>query len=405
MRTTLLLLLLAFSAGADTTKIVIHAGTILDGKGGRRSDATVVIQDGKIVKVVDGFEGVPDYDLRNATLMPGWIDTHVHIGWHFNKNGRAETSNESPAEFMAAGAANVYETLMAGFTTIQSLGADTDIPLRDAINRGVIPGPRLLTSGAPFNERSGTPDEIRKRVNEQVTKGVDLVKLFSTKSIRDGGDQTMTDQQIQAACGEAKKLGKRSAVHAHASGGAKAAILAGCTVIEHGTFLSDEVLDLMEQRGTYFDPNFHTLFHYPANKPAFLGIGNYTEQGFAEMAKALPIRVDTLKRALTRKIKIVFGTDAVAGAHGTNADEFLHRVLKGGQPAMDAIVSATSVSAESLGLQDRIGTIAPGLEADLVATAGNPADDITAVKRVVFVMKSGTVYRNSAPRRVSRAAR
>ncbi|MBC8167419.1 MAG: amidohydrolase family protein, partial [Bryobacteraceae bacterium] len=323
----------------------------------------------------------------------------------FNKEGRAETSNESPAEFMTAGAANVYETLQAGFTTVQSLGADTDIPLRDAINRGVIPGPRLLTSGSPFNERSGTPDAIRKGVREHVAAGVDLVKLFSTKSIRDGGGQTMTDEQIQAGCGEAKLHGKRSAVHAHASGGAKAAVLAGCTVVEHGTFLSDEVLDLMVQRGVYLDPNFHTLFHYPANKKAFLGIGNYTEEGFAEMAKALPVRVDTLRRAMARKVKIVFGTDAVAGAHGTNADEFLHRVQKGGQPPMDAIVSATSVSAESLGMQDRIGTIRAGLEADLVATSGNPAEDITSVKRVVFVMKGGTVYRNRTPGRVETQAR
>jgi imidazolonepropionase-like amidohydrolase len=404
VRLWLLVAAAALAALGQTRPITLHAGTLLDGKGGHRRNVTVVVQRGRIASVEEGFKGKADYDLRSATLMPGWIDTHSHIGWHFNKEGRAETTNESPAEFMAAGAANVYETLVAGFTTVQSLGADTDIPLRDAINRGVIPGPRLLTSGAPFTERSGTPEAIRKSVREHVAAGVDLVKLFATKSIRDGGGQTMTDEQIQAACGEAKLQGKRSAVHAHASGGAKAAVLAGCTVIEHGTFLSDDVLDLMVQRGVYLDPNFHTLFHYPANKKAFLGIGNYTEEGFAEMAKALPVRVDTLRRAMAHKVKIVFGTDSVAGAHGTNADEFLHRVQNGGQPPMDAIVSATSVAAESLGMQDRIGRIASGFEADLVATAGNPAEDITAVKQVVFVMKSGTVYRNQTPGRVSTQA-
>ncbi|MBC7926960.1 MAG: amidohydrolase family protein [Bryobacteraceae bacterium] len=206
-RIFLLLVALGVVLTGQPRPITLHTGTMLDGKGGQRKNVTVVVRDGKIASIEGGFQGTPDYDLREATLMPGWIDTHSHIGWHFNKEGRAETSNESPAEFMTAGAANVYETLQAGFTTVQSLGADTDIPLRDAINRGVIPGPRLLTSGSPFNERSGTPDAIRKGVREHVAAGVDLVKLFSTKSIRDGGGQTMTDEQIQAGCGEAKLLG------------------------------------------------------------------------------------------------------------------------------------------------------------------------------------------------------
>lgn len=343
----------------------------------------------------------PTYDLSGYTLMPGWIDTHVHIGWHFNREGRAEYKNERPTEFMMAGAANVYATLMAGFTTVQSLGADSDQPLKVAIARGVIPGPRLLTSMQPFTEQSGTPEQIREQVRQRMAAGADLIKLFATKSIRDGGGQTMSDEQIQAACGEAKRLGMRSLVHAHASGGAKAAVLAGCTTIEHGTFLSDEVLDLIVERGVYLDPNFHTLFHYPANKKAFLGIGNYTEEGFAEMAKALPVRIDTLKRAIAHKVKIVFGTDAVAGAHGANAQEleFLHRVEQGGMPAMDALVSATSRAAESLGLGDRIGTLAPGFEADLVATAGDPVANIQSVNQVAFVMKSGVVYKNTTPRR------
>ncbi len=375
--------------------IVIHAGTLVDGKGGVLRNQDVTVRDGKIVSIRPaGKSAKVTYDLSAQTLMPGWIDTHVHIGWHFNKNGRADTREETPAQFMAAGAGNVYATLMAGFTTVQSLGADTDRDLRDSIRRGVIPGPRLLTSLDAFTDQSGTPEEIRQLVRDKVARGADVLKLFSTKSIRDGGGQTMSDAQIQAACGEAKALGKRTLVHAHASEGAKAAVLAGCTTIEHGTFLSDEVLDLMAARGVYLDPNFHTLFHYPANKQAFLGIGNYTEQGFVEMAKALPIRVDTLKRAMAKKVKIVFGTDAVAGAHGSNADEFIHRVEKGGMSPAAALLSAMASSAESLGMGDRIGSIAPGYDADLVATNGNPFEDIHAVRRVSFVMKQGTVYRN-----------
>jgi len=160
--------------------------------------------------------------------------------------------------------------------------------------------------------------------------------------------------------------------------------------------LTDDVLDLMAQRGVYFDPNFLVLHNYLENKRAYLGIGNYNDEGFAYMEKALPLVADVFKRAMSHKVKIVLGTDAVAGAHGRNAEEFLYRVRDGGQAPMESITSATSLAAESLGLGDRIGSISPGMEADLVATDGNPLDDITAVRRVVFVMKGGRVYRNTA---------
>jgi imidazolonepropionase-like amidohydrolase len=226
-----------------------------------------------------------------------------------------------------------------------------------------------------------------------VSNGADLIKLFVTSSIRDGGAQTASDEQIQAVCEEAKAAGKRIMIHAHASDGAKASILAGATHIEHGTFLNDEVLDLMVKRDIWFDPNFLVLHNYLENKPKFLGIGNYNEEGFAYMEKAIPQVADVFKRAMARKVKMVFGTDAVAGAHGRNAEEFIYRVRDGGQAPMDAIISATSLAAQSIGLADRIGSIAPGMEADLVATDGDPRQDITAVRRVVFVMKGGKVYK------------
>jgi imidazolonepropionase-like amidohydrolase len=206
----------------------------------------------------------------------------------------------------------------------------------------------------------------------------------------------MTDQQVQAACGEARALGLRSVVHAHAPGGARAAVLAGCTSIEHGAFLDDATLQLIADRGLYFDPNFLVLHNYLDNKPKFLGIGNYTEEGFAYMEKGVPMMAAVLKRAVAHHVKIVFGTDAVAGAHGRNAEEFIYRVRDGGEAPMDAIVSATSMAARSLGLQDQIGTIAGGMQADVVAVAGNPLEDITAVRNVVFVMKGGKVFRNEA---------
>jgi len=186
----------------------------------------------------------------------------------------------------------------------------------------------------------------------------------------------MTDAQIQAACGEATALGKRTMVHAHASGGAKAAVLAGCTTIEHGSFLDNETLDLMVQHGVFFDPNISTTHNYLEHRKQYLGIGNYTDEGFAEMMKSLPIRLETLHRALARHVKIVFGTDATAGAHGRNAEEFIYRVKDGGQSPMEAMVSANSRAAESMRLSDA-GSIAPGMQADIIALDGDPLKDIT----------------------------
>jgi imidazolonepropionase-like amidohydrolase len=311
-----------------------------------------------------------------------------------NRDGRADPSKETPAQVALGGAANLYATLMAGFTTVQSMGAMSDWDLRDMVERGILPGPRVLTSLDPLNERSGTPEQIRALVRKRVEQGADFIKVFATKSIRDGGGQTMSDEQLQAACGEAKKLGKRVAVHAHATGGAKAAVLAGCTTIEHGSFLDNDTLELMAQRGVFFDPNISTSYHYLSHQEAFLGTGNYTKEGFEFTQKALPIRTETVKRAVALKVKIVLGTDAVAGAHGRNAEEFIYRVNDAGILPMDAIVSATSRAAESMGLEGKVGAIAPGLEADLVAVQGNPLEDITAVRRVVFVMKAGKVYKN-----------
>jgi imidazolonepropionase-like amidohydrolase len=380
-------------AAAPCLAITIQADHVLDGKGKVLENVRITIEGAKIVRVEPGHSGRADYYLSGATVMPGWIDTHVHIGWHFNKEDRADTTKETPSEFGINASGNAYATLMAGFTTIQSLGAKIDADLRDAIARNVIPGPRILTSLEPLTEKSGTPEQIRALVRQRVQQGADVIKIFATKSIREGGTQTMTDAQIQAACGEATALGKRSVVHAHATGGAKAAVLAGCTSIEHGSTLDNATLDLMASRGTYFDPNISTTHNYLEHRKEYIGIGNYDEAGFAFMEKYLPVRLETLHRALARKIKIVFGTDAVAGAHGRNAEEFIYRVKDGGQEPMDAIISATSRAAEALRIDDLVGSITQGLQADLVATAGNPVEDITAVRRVVFVMKAGKVYR------------
>jgi imidazolonepropionase-like amidohydrolase len=380
----------ALTCAAQT--IVVHADRMLDGKGGVVRNATVTIEGSKIVKI--GGNAKADYDLKGMTLMPGWIDTHAHPSWHFDENGRYFAGREPQEQAMRYTAENANATLLAGFTTIQSLGSRVDGPLRDSINKGEREGPRILTSLGSLNERSGEPDKIREIVRQFKKDGADVIKLFATASIRDGGKQTMTTEQINATCGEAKAQGLRAVVHAHAADGARAAILAGCTSIEHGTMLDDPTLELMREKGVYFDPNFLVLHNYIENKAKFLNIGNYTEEGFAYMEKALPMVADVLRRARAHHVMIVFGTDAVAGSHGRNFEEFIYRVKDGGDKPMDAIISGTSMSAASLKMGDQIGTIAPGFEADLVAVQGDPIADITAVRKVAFVMKGGKVVKH-----------
>ena len=386
------------AAGALAQPVVIKTTTIVDGKGRVLRNQEITVENGRITRLAPATHKV-DIDLSGLTVTPGWIDTHTHPGWYFNRENRLEQggrgAKSTPQQAALFAAANAYATLMGGFTTIQSLGQPIDADLRYMTERGAIAGPRILTALRPITETTGTPDEIRAFVRKLKEDGADVVKLFATASIRDGGKMTMTVEQINAACGEAKAVGLRSVVHAHSSDGARASVNAGCTSIEHGTFLDDATLQLMADRGVFFDPNFLVLHNYLDNKSKFLGIGNYTEEGFASMEKGLPLVADVTRRARAHHVKIVLGTDAVAGAHGRNAEEFIYRVKDGGEKPMDALMSGTSMAAESLGMGGKIGTVAEGMQADLVAVAGNPLDDITSVRRVVFVMKGGKVYRNS----------
>jgi imidazolonepropionase-like amidohydrolase len=392
------LLLTPALISAQSRPIVLKTATVLDGRGQIIRDTTIVVEGSKIVRLGGPVPaGASTYDLTGLTVMPGWIDTHSHIYHHFYHD-RYAGSDEPPVHAMLSAVDNAVATLDAGFTTIQSPGAAEDKDLREAIGRGLIPGPRILTSLEALVDTSGPPEKIRQLVRERKQQGADFIKIFASASIRDGGKQTMTDAQIQAACGEAKAQGMRVIVHAHADSSARAAVLAGCTSIEHGAYLTDPIFDLMVQHGTYYDPNIGlVLQNYFDNKAKYLGIDNYNEQGFAFMQKGIQIVLDTFKKSLTHKgLKIVYGTDANAGAHGRNYEEFVRRVREGGQNPMEAIVSATSLSAESLGLEKQIGTIAPGMEADIIATDGDPLQDVTAARRVVFVMKGGKVFENLA---------
>jgi imidazolonepropionase-like amidohydrolase len=421
---TLLLVVLLVSAGRSGAgqtpqMVVIVAGIVLDGKGGKLRDVNIVVEGSKIVAVqpraaAGGMaatgasaaatgtakDGSAEYDLRGLTVLPGWIDAHAHITWMFGKDGKNAGMTGTRQEDAYQAASNAWVTLMAGFTTIQSVGAVNDLPLRDAIAKGKIPGPRILTAVEPLvgkGEATGAPEEIRAFVRKQKEAGADVIKIFAAQSIRQGGGMTLSQEQLNAACDEAKKEGLRAVVHAYKDA-VRAATLAGCTQIEHGTLATDDDLKLMAERGTYLDPQCGLVIeNYLQNKERYVGTPGYTEEGFAAMEKILPMNHDLVQRAMkTPGLKVVFGTDAVAGAHGRNAEEFIDRVRDCGVEPMAAMVSANALGAEAMGLGKEIGTIAPGMQADIIALDGDPWKDITAVRRVAFVMKGGVVYKNVA---------
>lgn len=380
--------------------IVILADRVLDGRGHDLGATRIVVENGKISRL-DPKATAVTYDLRGLTVLPGFIDTHVHIGSHFGVDGRIAGDKEPAQEAALGGALNAWKTLMAGFTTVQSIGENSDKALRDAIRNGGLPGPRILTSLEPIfgrGDSTGTPDQLRAMVRERAEQGADLIKIFSSMSQRVGGGPTLTEEQLAILCGEAKARGLRTLVHAYRSS-VRAAALAGCTQIEHATYADSADLVIVARQGAYFSPQVGLVVQsYLENKARYLGTGNYSEEGFAIMARDLPLDYAICRAGVhTPGIKMVFSTDATAGAHGRNADEFIGRVNHCGQTPMAALVSANSLAAESMGLGEQIGSIAPGYQADIIAVDGNPLTDITAVKRVVFVMKGGVVYKDGRP--------
>jgi imidazolonepropionase-like amidohydrolase len=383
---------------AKGRRIVIAASALLDGKGRVLRDTRIVVEGSKIV-AIDPQAAPVDYDLRGLTVSPGWIDAHVHITWSFGKDGKNAGAGETTQYAAYQAASNAWATLSAGFTTVQSVGSPTDVPLRDAIAKGALPGPRILTAVEPLmgrGEQTGTPDEIRAYVRKQKDAGADLIKIFASGGMTRGA-MTLSQEQLNAACDEAKKQNLRTLVHAYRDA-VRAATLAGCTQVEHGLGATDDDLKLMAERGTYFDPQVGLLIkNYLRNKDKYLAPPYFTEEAFAALEKMLPVSRELMRRALKIPgLKIVFGTDAVAGAHGRNAEEFIDRVRDGGVDPMAALVSANSLGAEALGMSDQIGFIAPGMRADIIALDGDPLKDITAVRRVAFVMKGGIVYKHAA---------
>ena len=385
--------------GADQT-IILRTARILDGTGDVLENRDVVVRDGRIIDIVAGGSGRGDrvYDLTALTVLPGYIDTHVHISRHFDPDDRLHPPEDVDdlGHLTLYGAENAYRTLMSGVTTVQSLGGAEDAELKAWIARGTIPGPRVLSSLGAVRRETGSPAEIRAFVRDRAAAGADVIKVFAATSIRLGGVTNLSAAQLEAACGEARAQGLRSVVHLHRPDAVRLAADAGCTQIEHAWLVDRAALDTIAESGMYLGNQIDLLFrNYAEHEQRYVGIGGYSTEGFVNLQEAGPGARSVFQQSLdVPELKIVYSTDAVAGGHGRNAEELVAYVRLGGQRPMDTVVSATSLAAESIGLGDEVGAIARGMAADIIALDGDPLADAAAFDQVVFVMRAGVVYKN-----------
>ncbi len=364
----------------------------IDGQGSLIHDAVIVVHDGRIVSVRPNDripQGAREVDLTKFTVMPGLIDMHVHISAHFDESGR-----ERPSITALWAVDNARKYLESGFTTLRSLGAPNlvDVDLRNAINSGLIAGPRLFVSGEPLADSAVKPADgeapMREYVRKQVAAHVDVIKIFGSLSSRAGGGPTYTLEQLKAAVDEAHKAGKPVAVHAHAAEAVRRAILAGADTVEHGALMDDAVIDLLVEKQVVYVPNLYLAEYYLANGQKF----HFNEEQLRYTRDFMKPRAEAFAKAVKKGARIVFGTDAAAGMPGHTAPEFERRVALG-MPPRQAIVHATSTPAKALGMGDKIGDLKPGMFADIIAVEGNPLEDIKALGHVAFVMKEGKIYK------------
>jgi len=383
--------------------VVLSAARAYDGFGEALVPAVVYVLGDRIAGVgpdVEAPDGALLIDLGDATLLPGLIDAHVHITNSFSSEPDRDADTGVP------GASTAEALLLSGFTTVRSLGSRDfqDVALREAIDAGEVPGPRLIASSQGLTDRlhaaadgdriaegdaPAVEEDIRAFVRERIEGGADWLKIFASRSSRSGGTATYSLEQLEWAVDEADQAGISTSAHAHAAEAARRAIEAGARTIEHGALLDDAVLDLMIERGTYLAPNLYLSEYYLENGDRF----GYTEEQLGWTERLLQPRTEVFTLAVQKGVAIVFSTDANSGWvwSGDTAIEFDRRVAAG-QSRQDAIISATSRAAEALQISD-IGNLTIGYRADVIAVDGDPLVDINALRRVVLVMKDGEIYK------------
>ena len=407
-------------SGGACAQTVIHAGQLFDAATGEVIEgATIVVDGDRVAEVRPGHVGAPDIDLTGAFVMPGWIDMHVHIGGELSPDSFIEEFTLEPADLALRAVPYAEQTLMAGFTTVRDLGTDHLVAqsVRRAVAEGRIVGPRIFTAGKSLATTGGHADptngvnsalrgdpgpaegvvngldDAYEAVRARYKEGSDLIKITATGGVlsqaASGENPQFTEAEIAAIVAAAKDYGYKVAAHAHGAEGMRRAVVAGVHSIEHGTYMSDEVMELMKERGTWYVPTI--------SAGMFVGEKAEVEGYFSEVVRPKaaaigPQIADTFARAYRAGVPIAFGTDTGVSPHGDNWKEFIHMV-DAGMPTTEAIMSATKNAAALLNEWENLGSIEPGKYADIIAVPGDPREDVEEFGRVHFVMKGGVVFR------------